>query len=117
MPVRHPRGADPSLEPGAHPGGGSGAGVRLGWMVGCPLIMLLAVFTIASHPKWTFGASDVALLLGCVLAVGFRYKDIKTFHGQTANGQPATMADFRRYLVGLSTIVFACWIAAQSVHL
>jgi hypothetical protein len=89
--------------------------VRLCWMVFGPLLMLISFMVIVSTPQWTFGLSDALMASGAMLSVATRYLDIHSFQGQTANGEPATGHVFRRYLVGLSTLVVAMWVAAQSV--
>jgi hypothetical protein len=48
----------------------------------------------------------------CILA---RYLDIAYFHGETANGTPATMRDWRRYVVLLVLASLVIWITAHSL--
>jgi len=91
--------------------------IRLGWMLGGTLTMLIAGFSIASAPRWTLGLQDAVFWLGVLLAVVLRYWDIRSFRGQTANGDPATMAHFARYFAALSVIALFGWLTAQSVHL
>lgn len=96
---------------------GVGALVRLGWMLGGTLTMLIAGFTIASRPVWTLSVRDIVFWSGALLAVTLRYWDIEHFHGQTSTGEPATRNDFWRYCATLSVIAIAAWVAAQSVHI
>lgn len=98
-------------------GEGAAALVRLGWMLGGTLTMLIASFVIASSPAWTFGLRDVVFWSGAMLAVTLRYWDIARYRGQTANGEPATMNHFWRYTTALSLAALGGWAAAQSVHL
>lgn len=99
------------------PDEGMGALVRLGWMMGGTLTMLIAGFTIASSPAWTFGLRDVVFWFGALLALALRYLDVARFAGQTSSGEPATMKDFWRYSAALSVVALGGWAAAQSVHL
>lgn len=96
---------------------GSGLLVRLGWMVGTTLTMLITGFVILSTPTWTFGVSDAVYWGGALGAVALRYLDIKRYDGETSNGEPATMAHFARYTVALVGSAVAFWTIAQSVHL
>lgn len=91
--------------------------VRLGWMIGATLTMLIAGFSIASTPTWTFGPRDAVFWSGAVLGVAFRYWDVRRYEGQTASGERATMADVTRYAMRVSLAAFAGWLVAQSVHL
>jgi len=96
---------------------GAAALVRLGWMLGGSLTMLIAGFSIISTSKWTFGLQDAVFWFGALFAVALRYWDIRRYHGQTANGDPATMVDFKHYFAKLSVIALFGWFTAQSVHL
>jgi hypothetical protein len=60
----------------AAPGAGSGALVRLGWMVGGPLMILIAGLTILSTPAWTFTVRDAVFWFGAAMALVLRYLDI-----------------------------------------
>lgn len=100
----------------AAPGAGSGALVRLGWMMGGPLTMLIAGFTILNTPAWTFTVRDALFWFGAVIALALRYLDFARFQGQTSNGDSATMVHFRRYAVGLMVVATIGWALAQAVH-
>jgi hypothetical protein len=91
--------------------------VRLGWMLGGTLTMLISGFSIASTRQWAFGLQDAVFWSGALFAVVLRYWDIRRFHGQTANGDPATMVHFTRYLAMISVMALSGWLAAQSIHL
>ena len=102
---------------GAESAPGGGVLVRLTWMVFGPTLLVVSIFGILATPRWTFGRNDAVLALAAALSVGFRFWDVRAFHGDTASGEPATMSVFRRYAVGMTLVVCACWVAAQSVHL
>ena len=99
------------------PSEGSKALVRLGWMLGGTMITLIAWFTLVSSPAWTFGLRDVVFWSGVLVSLSLRYLDVMRFQGQTSDGEPATMGDFRRYALGLAVIAGAGWAVAQAVHI
>ena len=96
---------------------GGGLLVRLGWMGGGTLTMLIAGFVIVSRPTWTFSGADAAFWAGALLAIVLRYLDVARYGGDTARGEPATMGHFTRYAVGVVGIGLAYWTMAQSVHI
>ena len=88
--------------------------VRLGWFMLGPGVLLLSFFAIIQHGKrisWADGilglATAACLVLRCV--------DIAFLKGQTGSGEPATMADLRRYSIKLAIIVLALWGAAHGI--
>lgn len=96
---------------------GGGMLVRLGWMVGGTLTMLVAGFVIVSRPTWTIGGADAAFWAGALLAIVLRYLDVTRYGGDTSRGEPATMGHFTRYAIGVVGIGLAYWTMAQSVHI
>lgn len=96
---------------------GSGLLVRLGWMVGGTLTMLITGLVIMSSPAWTYGARDLVFWGGALLAITLRYIDIHRYGGETSRGDPATMGHFARYAAGVVGVGLALWTMAQSVHL
>jgi hypothetical protein len=90
---------------------------RVLWMVAGNIALVLVLMSVARSPTWTLGPLDVffwACLVGLVLV---RYVDVTRLNGRTTEGEPATMAHFRRYAAGLTTLGGAAWSAAQSVQL
>lgn len=91
------------------PLGGSGCLVRLYWMFGGNLILLfLIIFAIDKHfkfPSWL----DLAYLIAVITLVAVRYIDIRYMQGETAEGKPASMKDFRNYSVILVIISSLVW--------
>jgi hypothetical protein len=47
--------------------------------------------------------------------IGTRYVDIVRYQGLTADGQPATMAHFRRYAIVLLATAVALWAATRAL--
>ncbi len=52
-------------------------------------------------------------LAGCLVAV--RYADIRYLGGRTAEGVPATMAHWRRYVLVLMVASTAVWLTAHII--
>ena len=104
-----------TLTSAAAPDHGS-IGLRLGWMLGGPLAMMIALVAIAGSPRFTLGWSDLAFWTAVLLTGSFRALDVTRFHGETTHGMPATTADLKRYLAALAAVCTALWVAAQAVH-
>jgi hypothetical protein len=100
-----------------HRGAGASALVRLGWMVGGTLAMLVSGMSIAAQPRWTFGWRDVVFWSAALAAIVLRYLDVARFAGETADGRPATRAHFIRYAAGLCIAAALAWFSVQSLHL
>jgi len=88
--------------------------VRLGWMVyGVATLYISAIF-IAKH-RGSLSLADGVFWSAIVVCIGLRYVDIKHFHGQTAAGEPATMAHWRRYVLLLSSLALGLWAVAHAI--
>lgn len=57
--------------------------------------------------------SDVLFLLVAAGLIAVRYIDVTRFHGETADGEPATLADWRRYATGVVLVSLAVWGLAR----
>ena len=88
--------------------------LRLVWMAALPFV-LLCIALIADSERWTFGATDVALVVLLVAAIAARAIDTLRFHGSTADGEPSTRAHVVRYAATLVSVSIAAWVLAQSV--
>lgn len=91
--------------------------VRLGWMLGGTLTMLVALMVIAGKQRLTLGLPDVVFWAAVVLTGLLRTLDITHFHGETTQGVPATDRDLKRYLTGLAVLAVTGWVIAQLVHI
>ncbi len=93
----------------------SGCLVRLAWMLfGNIALFLLAAF-IAQHTQTAFSTTDLAYWAVVAAAIAARYWDIRSFKGQTATSQPATMAHWRRYALVLLVVSLVVWGAAHAI--
>jgi hypothetical protein len=91
----------------------TGMFARFYWIcVGDPLLLLLLVVMIAKHPKLPslLDAAYVAALGSLILV---RYADTRFLKGQTGEGQPATMAHWRRYAMLMGSAWVGAWLVAR----
>jgi hypothetical protein len=98
---------------------GSSAGclLRLIWMGPGNIVLLFLAASISRMPSWSFSFWDVGFWLTVPALIAIRYLDVARFEGLTANGEPASRRDVRRYAVGLGLVALALWLAAQSVQM
>lgn len=86
---------------------------RLAWLVGS--VGALAILTIVIARRATFSALD-AVFWGVVLLTALiRLIDITRFAGETADGETATMATWRRYVVRLVAGAGVAWGLAHTL--
>ncbi|NMC19113.1 MAG: hypothetical protein GYA33_01725 [Thermogutta sp.] len=82
--------------------------LRLYWMIGGFLIAVLCGVSVVSH-QGGFSAVDViywAAVLGIPLA---RYVDMTKFAGRRADGEPTTLADWRRFSLAVVIAGIVAW--------
>jgi hypothetical protein len=86
---------------------------RFFWMLIGPLVLLLLTFSIVSGGSgwWTivdfaFWATLAAMLLG-------RWLEFRGGNPQTADGEPATAAHFRRYALLAGLVALGVWVVAN----
>ncbi|MEN6557521.1 MAG: hypothetical protein ABFC54_05000, partial [Thermoguttaceae bacterium] len=87
---------------------------RLFWMgIGNLMLVLVAVNIVQRRAGFAFSGLDV-LFWGTVVALlAVRWVDIQFLQGQTADSRPATMADWRRYGLLVSSVSLIVWIVAH----
>jgi len=91
--------------------------IRLFWLaLGNALLLIFAAF-IAKLEPWTLTLVDAGYWGIVAMLLLARFVDIKRFHGETSNGQPATMGHLRRYAAMLVASAAAIWAISQSVTL
>lgn len=98
------------------PSRGSSLFLRLTWMWMLPSTVL-CILLVAVQPAWTFGPRDLALVLIVAVGIAARLGDVLWFSGTTAEGDPATLADVKRYAASLVLLAVLGWLAAQVVPL
>lgn len=90
-----------------------GAALRLTWMILGYAAMGILAMIIAVDSQGTFTWRDIAIACVAILIIVARYVDITRYHGQTAEGAPATMDNFKRYAVKVALGTPAAWGAAH----
>ena len=86
---------------------------RITWMsAGSAVLFFSAVRIVEKRPVVGVPA-DLALWLAALSAIAVRLVDVRFLAGQTAAGQPATLAHWRRYALVLVATAAAVWAAAR----
>ena len=84
--------------------------LRLFWMLLGNVILIVSVILIFQGKDWQFHTAD-AFFWGTVAALVLtRYLDIKFYNGLTASGEPASIANWRKYAITLLISSAAIWI-------
>jgi hypothetical protein len=93
----------------------AGCLLRLFWMIVGNALLAFCAVSIVGGPSRLLGLEDAFYwaLVGCLLAV--RYVDIQYFNGQTADGDTASMADWRRYVVRVGVVSAGLWLVAHAI--
>lgn len=86
---------------------------RLVWMGVGNIGLIVAALAISKSAGWT--VADLLFWLVVAGLIGTRYVDIVRCQGMTADGQPATLAHFRRYAIVLLVIALVLWTAARAL--
>lgn len=97
---------------------GEGAGgclLRLFWMIAGNLMLVLALVAIAQRTSPGLSWVDIAFWAAVVAVLAARWVDITRFHGRNSDGQPATLADWRRHAVGLLAVAAIAYAIARLV--
>jgi hypothetical protein len=89
-----------------------GCVLRLAWMGGLPAVLFFSALFLADG-RTIAGIPPTLILAATVtLAVEVRWVDVVVAKGQTAEGQPATLRDWRRYAVILTATAAGLWLLA-----
>jgi hypothetical protein len=88
---------------------------RVFWMLLGPLLLLLMTFTVVQTGNGWSTTADFAFLgiLGAMMLA--RWLEFRSGEAQTADGDPATPQDLRRYLIGVAGLGLSVWVAANVV--
>jgi hypothetical protein len=102
-------------DPQEVPLSGRGFLARLYWQfLGNALVFILLVFVYEKHPRLP-SLLDAAYLAAVATLVIVRYVDIRFLNGQTAEGKPATMADWRSYTRLTGALALGAWLLARAL--
>ena len=97
-------------------GGGLSLLVRLLWMVIGNLILFFVACGIVAGQNKGVGSKDATYAIIVVLLMLTRYIDIKYLGGFTAQGAPASMRHWCRYIAGLIICGCLIWGLAHMVN-
>jgi len=90
--------------------------LRVFWMLGGIAILLYSAIWIAiKSGSANLSVIDAVFGAGLFAAILARYLDIRYFSGTTGTGEPATMADWRRYAALMVVLGLAALGVAHGV--
>jgi hypothetical protein len=95
-------------------GGLAGLLARLYWMIVGSALLALLTYSIAFQDGTTLSPNDLAFWVVAATMAAVRWVDVRFLAGQTTEGAPATLADWRRYVIGLAIIALGAWLAAHA---
>ena len=93
----------------------AGCLLRIFWMMIGNVILLSCAYGIAQHHSSMFSIADAFYLAAVGALLAARFVDIRDFRGTTAEGDPATMAHWRRYATVLGVVSTGLWIAVHAI--
>ena len=106
--------SEPAGTPVRNQESGSSSLARIFWMlIGNVILFFLAMSIYQRHT--TLSWFDLAYWIAVLLLVLIRYCDIKYLGGLTAQGQPASIAHWRKYVILLLLIATGVWLVAHGL--
>jgi len=88
----------------------AGCLVHLFWMgAGNAILILCLIYIIHNHVRG-LAIVDLGYWLTVMAMVAARYVDIRSYHGDTATGEPSTLSHGRKYAVRLVIGALFVWI-------
>ncbi len=91
----------------------TGCLLRLFWMLVGNAILLFCILGIAQHRSSMLSIADVFYWAIVSSLLAARYIDIRHLGGTTADGDPATLAHWRRYAMVLGVVSMMLWLGAH----
>jgi hypothetical protein len=90
--------------------------LRFFWMLLGNVILIISVIFIFQGKDWKLHTADAFFWGTAVALVLARYLDIKFYNGLTAAGEPASIANWRKYAITLLISSAAIWILTHLVN-
>jgi hypothetical protein len=87
--------------------------VRLYWFIYGYIFTLYSINEIFQEKGLFFSKGDFLYWLSILMLVVMRFIDVKFLHGDTADGNPATIKDFFQYSIMLFVISLVIWGGAH----
>jgi hypothetical protein len=95
--------------------GGVGLLLRLYWLfLGNVLLLFLLVFIIEKRPGLP-SLFDAAYFAALISLITVRYVDIRFLKGETGEGKPATMADWRTHALIVGPVGAGAWLLVRFI--
>ncbi len=88
---------------------------RVFWMMLGPMLLVLMTFMIATTGNGWLTHADFGFLGILVAIMIARWLEFRGGNPQTAEGQPATPAHLRRYLIAVVVLGLGLWVMANVV--
>jgi multisubunit Na+/H+ antiporter MnhB subunit len=88
---------------------------RIYWMVVGPMLLAMTAFKIASQGGGWFTSTTLVFFLVLGVLPLSRWAEFRGGSPQTAEGDPATPAHLRRYVVVVFLLGVVVWIAANAI--
>ena len=89
--------------------------LRLFWMFLGNIALGASALYMLSHRASIFSPADVVYAVSVPLLIVARYVDIARFKGDTAYGEPATLAHWRRYALSLLLGSIVAWVVIHGI--
>jgi len=107
----------PPAQPDSHVPQQSGLGylARFIWMLIAPAVAVLSLLLIFQNRQGSFSTADAVMWCAVVACVGLRYIDVSRLNGLRATGEPASIADWRRYALVVVIVALVLWGIARRV--
>ena len=94
---------------------GSGVLARVYWMFFGPTILFFSIIFILQKGQRFPSVFDAVYWIALVSLLLVRYVDIRFLNGETGEGQPATMAHWRRYALTIGVALAGVWLVVRGL--
>lgn len=113
-----PHSADKHPPADATPTNAASVLLRIFWLLaGYIVIAVLALFISQHEGALMFSLLDPIFWIVVALMIAARYLDITRYGGATSDGQPATLAHWRRYAIVVLIASAVVWLGAHAIQL
>jgi hypothetical protein len=93
----------------------AGCLARLFWMMLGNIILAIAALKVFEGPSLGLTWADLGYWMTVAILLAVRYADIRYLDGKKADGEPATMSDWRRYSGMLLGGALVVWVVLHAV--
>ena len=89
--------------------------LRLYWMFIGHIAVFMAAVTICINQLQSSILVNSLFFVAVICLPISRYIEIKKYHGETADGEPATMSHWKRFSIMVAAYSIVLWLAAQAI--